>query len=541
MERDNFNPYNFESSSESSGEKKDDKKKAKSAKGLGKLVAHEEQTPKETPKSEAKDDRSFLEKLTDDAKESKDVDADKSAEFAKETAEADETLPVDELSSHELVQAAEAHIEDRAKELSAESETSISPEAVAETEANEVFLEAVHNNLAEMGDEADVDAAVEAAFDETAAELGVDDVEAIEDEPVAADEVEPEVSDDPEDLDPEQPVIVTPPTVAAGGSGAGAPPRSPATTAAGGSFVSPPFSGAQPTASSRAANTLSGADAAYYERRGAARGLLVGGVVGYLIGRRRGRIKTEKRLKVVQEKLEKQVSEVQQKIEQKELIIRKLARKQIAANAVSPKFAERIASTPDRQPVATMGERASKTAERTALPRAEASQLAVDGLSKEELLAYSGQIKVGETSLRRVFEANMIDEKGLRRLIKEYQAGRDLRRALAREFLVKELKFERDPTLRDLLPPEARPRKSTETNQAGADYGQGGAAAVVDSLASQIATEQSQSTLSASDRRHLAELARKKTQKNVSSGVLVGLTLVTISLAIYAIWLTFKK
>lgn len=52
---------------------------------------------------------------------------------------------------------------------------------------------------------------------------------------------------------------------------------------------------------------------------------LFGGVIGYLVGRRRGRIKAENRLLPVQKKLEKQVDELQWQLQEKEEKIRKAA------------------------------------------------------------------------------------------------------------------------------------------------------------------------------------------------------------------------
>jgi hypothetical protein len=270
-----------------------------------------------------------------------------------------------------------------------------------------------------------------------------------------------------------------------------------------------------------------------YERRAAGRGLLVGGLVGYLIGRRRGRIKTEKRLGVVQEKLEKQVQVVQQKIEQKELIIRKLAHEKAR---VQPETMQQSAVAPERKSAVSSGE-----GDRL---KPESTNAAVDSLSKEELLAFSGQIRVGETSLRRVFEAKMIDEKGLRRLIKEYQAGHDLRRALAREFMVKELKFERDPTLRNLLPLEAQPRSQGEANTAdgndGNGAGVGGGVSDVGSSA-QAAQQTAAHKNSGQAGRGSPSRPTKTRQSNVSPLILISLTLFTIMLAVYAIWLTATR
>lgn len=59
-------------------------------------------------------------------------------------------------------------------------------------------------------------------------------------------------------------------------------------------------------------------------RRNGRRELLVGGLVGYLIGRRRGRIKTEKKLLPIQKSLERQVKDLSYQITDRELKIRQL-------------------------------------------------------------------------------------------------------------------------------------------------------------------------------------------------------------------------
>lgn len=523
MERDNYNPYKFESSGESSDDKKDEKKKAKSASGLAKLIARQEE-PSEKPKeTEQKDERPLLEKLSGGPKK------------VEESAGSDQEVPLENLSEDEQAETAEAYVHERAKELA--DEASDAPELTAETKANEDFLEALRNRLSEAGDDETIDDVIDGAFRDASGELGLGGPIDEAPEGLTDNLVESEVTPDgPQDLDPDQAIPLTPPT----GSGrAPVPPVTPSLPGGG----PRPFGAGSTAVRNQESKGFSSADVAIYERRAAGRGLLVGGVVGYLIGRRRGRIKTEKRLKVVQEKLEKQVEQVQQKIEQKELVIRKLAHQKSQkqperSHQSASRFSKEqpVRAGLEQKPTSTSVEKAIKTAEIS-------SAAAVDSLKKEDLLAFSSQIRVGETSLRRVFEANMVDEKGLRRLIKEYQAGHDLRRALAREVMVKELRFERDPTLRDLLPTELLPHKQGEPNTINnKTISGGGSAGTVDTTQKTTAVNDrptavpSETAASTASQRYI-----KRRQSNVSPAFLVGLTFLTIGLAIYAIWLTLTR
>lgn len=255
--------------------------------------------------------------------------------------------------------------------------------------------------------------------------------------------------------------------------------------------------------------------------------LLLGGVVGYLVGRRRGRIKTEKRLKTVEKKLTGEVKAVRQQVAEKEQQIRKLARETfqqkrralpseapIAAAGVAPAvlLAERPAEKPaeaalpaarraetvqasygaekmaplgrpERQPalrderlgLGVLTLRAAETAPAQARNLEAASDLkslkketnaAAERLTKQqrpeqevpknsatmdrtELLQTSGEIRVGATNLRRVYETNLISEQGLRRLVAVHERGGNVREVLEQELTEKEMSFERDPRLRN--------------------------------------------------------------------------------------------
>jgi hypothetical protein len=286
--------------------------------------------------------------------------------------------------------------------------------------------------------------------------------------------------------------------------------------------------------------------------------LLVGGIVGYLIGRRRGRIKTEKRMNVVIKKLEKQVEAKQQEINYRVDAAERKAREAYRAATVAPTAGPEKAEKPilpfikerprwTERPIAAAPERTPDLPKSrpdrpvTAPPErirpsvaAERSPKNVE-LRDEDVMRISETINIGATNLRQVYEAKLVTRSGLRRLVSEHLEGRDIRRGLAREFLAKELSYERDPRLRDI--PE----------QTAAASG-GGTAATAVSDSGDLPSDTADTTVSAAqstpvqpstiDRQQQSQEADRKP---VSTGLLTVLTIIALGLAAYAVMLGLAR
>jgi hypothetical protein len=189
--------------------------------------------------------------------------------------------------------------------------------------------------------------------------------------------------------------------------------------------------------------------------------LLVGGVVGYLLGRRHGRIKTEKQRAVVEKALETKVQNLQKTVVEKEQNIRSLAREsyQKGTELIAPQPEQSAASkkellgmvslkaaetAPRREPQAAQADTAPER-RREAPARAKA----IETMPRAELLKAGEAVRVGATNLRRVYETNLITEQGLRRLVGDFERGANVQAALQRELIEKEMSYERDPRLRN--------------------------------------------------------------------------------------------
>jgi hypothetical protein len=227
------------------------------------------------------------------------------------------------------------------------------------------------------------------------------------------------------------------------------------------------------------------------ERIAIAQGLLVGGIVGYLIGRRRGRIKTERRLLPIQEKLEKQVVTLQNSVVEKEQKIRALAAEKaqtMATQQEREKFAARLTrdeailsnaktvqqerqrqkeKSPDSL-VHSQPERFGRMAvESPAVVLSSAANLGraefgiesskntvitdkkVAAYTEPELKQAAEKIRIDGTTLKEMWDRGQLNERSVKRVMAEFVEGRSVRAAINQELLDEELRYERDPKLRD--------------------------------------------------------------------------------------------
>jgi hypothetical protein len=172
----------------------------------------------------------------------------------------------------------------------------------------------------------------------------------------------------------------------------------------------------------------------------------IGAIIGYLIGRRRGRIKTEKRLKPLQKKLtmsshnSESISSVPEVSKDTiETETKKTSPEKIGHIAVDVESNESTESKPSpAKPEKAPVEINSKEVDKSILT-----------MSRQELLAVSSKIRVDGTTLRQIYETRLVGERGLRRMVAEHLKGGDVKRQLRKEIIEREIDFERDPVLRD--------------------------------------------------------------------------------------------
>lgn len=255
-----------------------------------------------------------------------------------------------------------------------------------------------------------------------------------------------------------------------GAHGIGAPPRPPHVPHMAANYF-PPTPGIPTLQSAKTEKEL----VSYYNNGDVVGAALLGGLVGYLIGRRRGRIKTERKLKPIQKKLERRVAAVERDIAFKEAHIRKMARRQSREQQRS-QYVEQSTRRDQQRPeapeanqlhgkkvsperigrvVVTAGDKLRKRTETAKPEKIEKSQppkpvdKRIETMNRAELLDLSNKVPIENTTLRQVYETHLVGEQGLRRLMSEYTRGGDVQKALRAELVEHEMDFERDPLLRD--------------------------------------------------------------------------------------------
>jgi len=400
-------------------------------------------------------------------------------EARPETERSTEDAPLDELEADEARAIAEQYAAGRGAELRDEQAQlpPDSPERAAAA-ANAAMIRKLAEKLRAEPD-GDPRRAVAEAADEVIAEDNLGTVEQARAALSTAEAVPPD-DDEPVDTAKRSSGATTtpprPPAVGGGGQPPTGPPRYPFAPGFPGSPGGPggfnpnqPGSTGSPNIYPSASMTT--LEAQYYARQAENRGLLVGGIVGYLIGRRRGRIKTEKRLLPIQKKLEKAVTGLHDTIADRERQIRTLATQKaratrIAGSALRPVRSETAVpmSRPVEAIVPAPTERAQRfeavplpvpTAEtdpaRSRPPEGSPDQR-VERLRPAELLKAAETVLIEGASLRQIYDTHRITEKGLRHIMTEYLRGGDVKKALDEELTIKELSYERDPQLRDKLP-----------------------------------------------------------------------------------------
>jgi hypothetical protein len=417
-----------------------------------------------------------------------------------------------------------------------------SPEEAAAI-AGATFNEAVRERL--DNDEAPSEETLDAAMNDTAEILGLDSADIPEEDPIDLEELTPEnieVGDAPEETaevpsepieieadeaadtepdevdlpDPAQatpqsgapaganpnaapvaphvPPVPTHPVPGPGGAGAGVGGGGagghhgggggPGGPGFGPGAPTPPMPGA-PWMAPGVATTLATGNALRHNRRHSHLPyVLAGGVLGYFIGRRRGRIKTEKKLLPVQHRLEQQVGDLQFQLALREAKIRKLAYEKaishphihaalpkrlkelqelqkarlkkddfertdkardavkkargedVAKAGLAAKVAEMASRTSeDDQSAATSSKPAAQTTKLTGtLPKLETTR--AKDIPVSELLLIAEQLPIEDRNLRVLYEKGRISQHGLRRVVEAYLRGERFDRILREELQV---------------------------------------------------------------------------------------------------------
>lgn len=491
-----FEPRPRHEADDTDSEKSDGKSKKQRRAVLPPSMFGAETPDKEKPASPPAE--GLFQKLVEEAEKPKPETAESPAELHETEAAKEDNEPLETLDADERQQAAEAYVQATLPEVVAEAAQAEpeSPKAV-EAAADEAFL---HELQARLARAETPEAAVDEAYEVVAETLGQPEAATTIKPESAAAEAETTPPSAPQSSAPEAPITpletttedpiegTVPPMPPTTVTAAPPPPPPPAARMA---FSPVPRYGFNAShGSMRPAERLTTeADASHRERVAATRGLLVGALVGYFIGRRRGRIKTEKKLIPIQQKLEKQVKELHQKVAVKEQQIRTLAAQKAEATAVvatrnetirqlrhnhaaKPEATEAAAIAPTVLPAVEHAPQ-PQNIERTVTEPKKSEKLTAqtaEQASMPVLLATAEAIVVGNQSLKHMYETHQVSERGLRLAIREHLQGGNTHEVIARELVANQLPFERDPTLKQQRPAAtAAPAVAASATAASAD------------------------------------------------------------------------
>jgi hypothetical protein len=393
----------------------------------------------------------------------------------KET-HADDIKDVEELSADEAHFVANEYVAAKTENLKQELEQT-EPNSLEEAQvlADAAFIEQVNARLAEKAviDDEVLDEVLEEIVDELEIEAdetgsGVKTEElSVEFDEDAGEEPEDPVASvtsttrPPSPINAAPPAPIPPPSGSGGGSGSGVngpvgsgvPPATPPSRP--GNLPPSPNMNA---AANQNPNTLRNP----HQRAG---DMLIGGVIGYLIGRRRGRLKTEKHLIPLQQKLEKQVEDLTGKVSEREEKIRGLVARQIERQPVAtrPQVVEKLAGRIEQRATSSSENSTDAQTEQTIVaesviterrpekipalsmerfgrilvpkpetvevirsmqaPKIREKQIDAASLTTHELIEAASNIKIEGTSAKAMYEAGRLDDRGLRRVVREYLIG----------------------------------------------------------------------------------------------------------------------
>lgn len=228
------------------------------------------------------------------------------------------------------------------------------------------------------------------------------------------------------------------------------------------------------------------------ERSNKTGAFLLGGALGYMIGRRGGRKRTEAKLKPEISKLETEVNKTKAELSTQEALVKRAAKEKERSD-----FMQKIA---DRQEVTTKAREKREQQAKKQVPIADVLRRTVEApeaiknpnfttgetqrkdalkapeiilnkrteqLSTPELLRHAERLYIGGVNVRRLYESNQIDRRGLVKIVESGFLGEDIKKVFEEVELGFERRHERanefrhDPNMND-SPASQQPISSSD-------------------------------------------------------------------------------